>query len=155
MAWSRFISGGAAAALLLTGGFFLWQGQTQSTDAPIIPKPPPALPMIPEAGPDAPQRGAPPPELPAARAEDKEAQRFNRYDRDRNDRISRIEMMSTRSAAFRKLDKNSDNLLSFEEWAVATSDKFAGADADKSGELTRVEFSSTAPRPAARPRCNC
>ena len=64
-------------------------------------------------------------------------------------------MMSTRTAAFRKLDKDGNNLLSFEEWAAATSDRFAGADADKSGDLTRVEFATTAPKRAAKPKCSC
>lgn len=151
----RFLGGAMAGILLLMGGMFLWQGHSQGVSDAVIPKPPPALPLIPEAGPDAPRRGVPPPELPAAQQESKETKRFNRYDRDRNGRISRVEMMSTRSAAFRKLDKNGDNLLSFEEWAVATSDKFAKADADQSGDLTRAEFATTAPKPAAKPRCAC
>lgn len=151
----RFLGGAMAGILLLTGGVFLWQGHTQGASNAEIPKPPPPLPLIPEAGEDAPRRGAALPELPAAKQESKEAKRFNRYDRDRNERISRVEMMSTRSAAFRKLDTNGDNLLSFEEWAVATSDKFAKADADQSGDLTRAEFSTTAPKPTAKPRCAC
>ena len=64
-------------------------------------------------------------------------------------------MMATRSAAVRTLDKTGDNLLSFEEWAAATSDRFAGADADKSGDLTRAEFATAAPKPAAKPKCRC
>ena len=35
------------------------------------------------------------------------------------------------------------------------SDRFAGADADKSGDLTRAEFATTAPKPAAKPKCRC
>ena len=155
MGFSRFLMGGFATALLMIGGLFLWQGHTQASNAPTIPKPPPALPLIPEAGENAPVRGDAPPELPAAKAESKERQRFNRYDRDRNDRVSRIEMMATRSAAFRKLDKNGDNLLSFEEWAHATGDKFAKADADGNGELNRAEFATTAPKAATKPRCKC
>lgn len=64
-------------------------------------------------------------------------------------------MMATRSAAFRKLDKNGDNLLSFEEWASATADRFDKADADKSGDLTRAEFATTAPKPPKKPKCSC
>lgn len=155
MAVSRFLVGGAASALLLTGGLFLWQGHSQVAREADLPEPPPALPAIPVAGADAPKRGPVPPELPAAKAESREERRFNRYDRDRNGRISRVEMMSTRTAAFRKLDRNGDNLLTFEEWAVATSDRFAGADADKSGDLTRAEFATTAPKPAVKPKCSC
>ena len=155
MAISRFLIGGVASALLLTGGLFLWQGHGQVADEIDLPEPPPALPAIPVAGPNAPKRGPAPPELPAAKEASREERRFNRYNRDRNGRISRVEMMSTRTAAFRKLDKNGDNLLSFEEWAVATSDRFAKADADKSGDLTRAEFATTAPKPAAKPKCSC
>ena len=155
MATSRFLLGGVASALLLTGGVFLWKGYSQIAAEDVVPAPPPRLAALPVAGPDAPKRGAAPPALPAAKAESREERRFNRYDRDRNERISRVEMMATRSAAFRKLDKNGDNLLSFEEWAAATSDRFAGADADKSGDLTRAEFATTAPKPAAKPNCRC
>jgi len=155
MAVSRFLAGGFATALLLTGGVFLWKGHSQVAEQRALPAPPPKLPAIPVAGPNAPKRGAAPPELPAAKQETREERRFNRYDRDRNERISRIEMMATRSAAFRKLDANGDNLLSFEEWAVATSDRFAGADADKSGDLTRTEFATTAPKRKPKPTCSC
>ena len=130
MAVSRFLIGGVASALLLTGGLFMWKGYTQIAEEEVLPDPPPSLPAIPVAGSGAPKRGAAPPELPAAKDASREERRFNRYDRDRNNRISRIEMMATRTAAFRKLDKNGDNLLSFEEWAAATSDRFAKADAD-------------------------
>src|SRR3546814_15898962 len=76
--------------------------------------------------------------LPAAKTESREERRFNRYDRDRNERIGRVEMMGTRSAAFRKLDTNGDNLQNFEAWAVTTSKRFAGADADRSGDRKSV-----------------
>jgi len=155
MAMSRFLIGGVASALLLTGGLFVWKGYSQIAEEEVLPAPPPALPAIPVAGAGAPKRGPAPPALPAAKAESREERRFNRYDRDRNERISRIEMMATRTAAFRKLDKNGDNLLTFEEWAAATSDRFARADADKSGDLTRAEFATTAPKPAAKPKCSC
>ncbi len=65
-------------------------------------------------------------------------------------------MLSTRTAAFRKLDKDGNNLLTFEEWAVATVDKFEGADKDGDGYLTREEFATTAPKPVAKkPACKC
>ena len=63
--------------------------------------------------------------------------------------------MGSRAAAFKQLDTNKDNLLSFEEWAVATADRFGGADADKDGKLTPAEFATTAPKRAAKPRCKC
>jgi hypothetical protein len=47
-------------------------------------------------------------------------------------------------------------VLSFEEWAVRTVDKFAGADGDKSGWLTPAEYATTAPPPPKKKaRCSC
>jgi hypothetical protein len=64
-------------------------------------------------------------------------------------------MLSTRTDAFRDLDTDGNNLLTFEEWAVTTAERFDQADADGDRELTAKEFATTAPRPSARPRCNC
>ena len=52
---------------------------------------------------------------------------------------------------------NRGNRLDFDEWAAKTTKKFAGADGDKSGALTRAEFLATAPklRAGAKPRCAC
>ena len=155
MAISRFLIGGVASALLLTGGLFMWEGYTQIAEEEVLPEPPPGLPAVPMAGANAPKRGLAPPALPAAKEASREERRFNRFDRDRNDKISRVELMSSRTAAFRKLDKDGNNLLTFEEWAAATGARFAGADGDKSGDLTRVEFATTAPKRAVKPKCNC
>lgn len=152
---SHFLLGGLAAIMALTGGLFLWQGLTQSEDDIELPEPPPPVAGLPKAGPNAPKFGTPPPTLPEARRASREEQRFNRFDRDRNERISRLEMMATRSNAFRKLDRDGNNLLTFEEWAVTTSERFAGADGDKSGDLTRPEFATTAPKRAPAPKCKC
>ena len=64
-------------------------------------------------------------------------------------------MLSTRTDAFRALDVDGNNLLTFEEWAVATANRFEGADADGNGELSPAEFRTTAPKPRASPRCRC
>jgi hypothetical protein len=46
-------------------------------------------------------------------------------------------------------------LLSFEEWADKTIDKFKGADATV-GWLTPAEYATTAPPPPKKkPRCSC
>ena len=63
-------------------------------------------------------------------------------------------MMSSRTDAFRKLDSDGNNLLTFEEWAISTSQRFAGADANRDGKLTPPEFATTAPKPKATP-CRC
>ena len=75
--------------------------------------------------------------------------------RDRDGVITRLEMMGSRTKAFKALDKDGDNLLSFEEWAVATSDRFASADANKDGKLTPAEFATTAPKRTPKPKCTC
>jgi hypothetical protein len=151
----RFLAGSIAALLLVAAGLFWWQGEADRAARPLVAQggakaQAPTMPG--EGDPDA--RGAPPPNVPEADPRTREQKRFDRYDRDRDSRITRNEMMASRAAAFRKLDKDGNNLLSFEEWAVRTSDRFAAADADKDGRLTRPEFATTAPKPAAR-RQNC
>jgi hypothetical protein len=64
-------------------------------------------------------------------------------------------MLGPRVAAFRKLDADHNNLLSFEEWAVKTSDRFRGADRNGDQALNREEFATTKPKPAKRPECRC
>jgi hypothetical protein len=151
----RFLAGSIAALLLVAAGLFWWQGEADRQARPLVAQggakaQPPSLPG--EGDPAA--RGAAPPGPPAAAQRTREQRRFDRYDRNRDSAITRVEMLSTRSAAFRKLDKDGNNLLSFEEWAVRTSDRFAGADGNKDGKLNAAEFATTAPRPAA-PKQDC
>jgi Ca2+-binding EF-hand superfamily protein len=146
----RFLAGSIATLLLVAAGLFWWQGEVERADRPLVARGGARAqsPALPGAGdPDA--KGAPPPEPPEADPRSREQKRFDRFDRDRDGIITRPEMMGSRSAAFRKLDKDGNNLLSFEEWAVRTSDRFAGADGNGDGRLTRAEFATTAPRPAA------
>lgn len=156
---TRGIVLGAVGALTLAGvGMFWWQARAEVEAA----APPPSIvpyasdTIDPELLPitDASAlRGPAPPE---ATELTKEEQRFFRYDRNRDRRITRSEMLSTRSDAFRKLDKDGNNLLDFEEWAVATVVKFESADEDGNRELTPREFSKTKPKPAKRkPTCAC
>jgi hypothetical protein len=69
-----------------------------------------------------------------------EERRFNRFDRNRDGRITRVEMLSTRVKVFQKLDTNHDNLLTFEEWAVKTSERFKTIDRDGDGVVSRQEL---------------
>ena len=150
---------GALITLAAMGlGLFWYQGRAEVEEA----APPPDLSslLIEDAAPeglptsDASDMVGPTP--PEASELTKEQQRFFRYDRDRDWRISRTEMLSTRSAAFRKLDKDGNNLLTFEEWAVTTVDKFEGADANGDNELTPGEFATTRSKPTKRKaRCAC
>ena len=146
---------GSVATLALAGlGLFWWQGRAQveqGAPPPLAVEPSPALPETPPVDPGDAVGPAPPEATELTR----EQRRFFRYDRNRDWRITRTEMLSTRSDAFRKLDKDGNNLLDFEEWAVATVDKFEGADADGDNELTPGEFARTAPKQRAKPRCAC
>ena len=143
--------------LLIIAGLFIWMG-AQGQEPPIPEAPPPpaqeAPDVLPEAGEDAPSVGPPPPTPPRAYKASREELRFNRYDRNRDEVVTRLEMMSSRTKAFRKLDADGNNLLTFEEWAVATSTRFEGADQDANGELTRTEFRTTRPKRSVR-RCKC
>lgn len=143
------ILGGLGALLLVVAGLTWWSGWADGEAAL-----PPVGSLPPEPLDEADLVGEAPPAVPEARQATREERRFNRYDRDRDGRISRVEMMSSRTAAFRKLDTDGNNLLSFEEWAVATSDRFAGADADRSNWLSRAEFATTARSPT-RSKCAC
>lgn len=156
-----FIGGAISSLLLLLGGWLIWQGRSQAVaeqaqTMSLLGDPAPEPLTLPEGATGL--RGKAPPGLPSppeAAPKSREEKRFNRYDKDRNDVITRIELMGSRTKDFKKLDKDNNNLLSFEEWAVKTSDKFAGADANRDGRLTRDEFATTAPKPKAKPTCSC
>ena len=158
---NRIVLGAFAALLFVSAGLFWWQGRAATEQG----APPPTITAPtddvvddeaePEALPDETGQGQRGPALPEVDEPGREAQRFNRLDRDRDGRISRIEMLGPRVPAFRKLDKDGNNLLSFEEWAVATANRFSGADANGDRSLTRQEFVTTRPREAARPHCRC
>ena len=146
---------GALVALALVGlGAFWWQGRAQVERAAPPPEPAALATALPELPPSDPGEmvGPAPPE---ASELTREQRRFFRYDRNRDWRITRTEMLSTRTDGFRKLDKDGNNLLDFEEWAVATVDKFEGADSDGDNQLTPAEFAATAPKPQKPRRCAC
>ena len=153
----KFVSGAVGMLLLMTAGMFVWMG-AQGHDNPLPDAPPPPeteksieLPLAEEAEEVS---GIAPPTPPKAYKASREELRFNRYDRNRDEVITRLELMSSRTKAFKKLDKDGNNLLSFEEWAAATSEKFVGADSNGNGQLTRTEFRSTRPKKSLK-RCRC
>lgn len=150
---NRTLLGAFAALLLAAAGLFWWQGRAAVDPGPVppvasAPAGPAALPTVDPAG----LRG---PDLPQATEQTREQRRFDRLDRDRDGRISRVEMLVPRAALFRKLDVDGNNLLTFEEWAVVTANRFRTADRDGDNRLDRIEFATTRPKPAARPACTC
>jgi hypothetical protein len=144
---------GALLALVLVGvGLFWLQGRAEVERG----APPPVVPTAPPTGlPIADAAGLQGPSLPQASNLTREQKRFGRYDRNRDGRITRDEMLSTRVDDFRELDKDGNNLLTFEEWAVATSDRFGGADANHDGWLSPAEFATTAPKRKPKGKCSC
>lgn len=150
----RFLSGVAAALLLVAAGLFFWQGRAQ--DTPVIPAaPPPRLAAIAPDLSQAPLRQTRLSTPPAATARTREEKRFGRADKDDDGRITRAELLAPRQKAFAKLDKNGDGRLAFEEWAVKTVTKFDGADDDGNGALTAAEYAETAPKVRAKKACGC
>lgn len=152
----RILVGGVAALLLVVSGLWFWQMQANQPNLiPAAPPPEAILDALPQAGANAPAFGPAPPPPPEAPKASREEMRFNRYDRNRDELISRIEMMGSRTKAFRALDRDGNNLLTFEEWAAATGERFAGADKNKDQLLTRKEFAQTRPKQAEKPGCRC
>lgn len=153
----RYVAGAGSMMLLMTAGLFFWIGANgQEVVIPEAPPPPEVVEPegLPEADETAPALGPSPPTPPKAYKASREERRFNRYDRNRDEIITRLELMSSRTKAFKALDKDGNNLLTFEEWAVATSGRFVSADADVNGQLTRAEFRTTRPKRKAS-RCKC
>ena len=155
---TKFFAGACAALIMISAGLYLWTGNAQ--DQILIPDAPPPPEAVTAGLPtdipsDAPKFGNAPPTPPQARPETLEAKRFGRYDKNKDDSISRVELMGSRAKAFRKLDTDGNNLLTFEEWAVATSKRFNKADANKDLKLDRGEFASTRPKRRPKPRCKC
>ena len=70
-------------------------------------------------------------------------------------------MLSTPSDAFRKLDTDGNNLLTFEEWAVTNSNSFASMDEDGDLKLSEAEFAASesarqsSPSSSRRAPCSC
>jgi len=142
---ARYLAGLVSVLLLIIGAVLFWQARPDQAQA--VPMPPP---------PQAAGELAPLPEPPEATPKSREQKRFARADKDDDGRITAAELYEPRRKAFAKLDVNGNGVLSFEEWAVKTIDKFRGADGDRSGWLTPAEYATTAPKPAKRKaRCSC
>ena len=157
MSVKAFVTGSLVTLMIMGVGLFWWQGRAEVEKA-APPSDPLALAeemadsdVLPITDPGEMQGPAPP----EASELTKEQRRFFRYDRNRDWRITRSEMLSSRSDGFRKLDKDGNNLLTFEEWAVTTVEKFEGADANGDRELSPSEFATTRPKPSKKQHCVC
>lgn len=152
----RYLAGIAAGLLLTAAVLFWWQSKTQAA-AEAAPRPMPVAAVVDDTLPEGDENafGAAPPMPASASPASREQRRFARYDRNRDGIITRPEMLSSRTKAFKALDTDGNNLLSFEEWAAATGDRFAAADANKDGKVTPPEFAATAPKPKPKPACRC
>lgn len=152
---NRMVLGALIALLLVAAGVFWWQGRAETEIGELPPLPAMGAASDTALIPTEDGAGLLGPAPPEALEITREQRRFDRLDRDRDSRITRNEMLLPRVAAFRKLDRDGNNLLSFEEWAGRTSDKFHGADANRNGSLDRREFATTKPKRPNRPECRC
>lgn len=154
---NRIVLGALAALLFVSAGLFWLQGRAEVEQG--IPPPEPIAGKTATADgdglPQADVSGLKGPAPPEATEQTREERRFARYDRNTDKRITRVEMMSSRTDAFRKLDKDGNNLLTFEEWAAATSDRFQGADSNGDSWLSPREFARTRPKVKPADRCKC
>jgi EF hand len=154
---ARFIAGVAAAFLLLTGAFLMWQSKASQTSLAPIPAAEASSrqSLTAESSPVGPRALTPfTREPPEATPKSREQKRFSRADKNDDGRIDKAELFDPRRKAFAKLDGNGNGTLSFEEWANKTVEKFAMADRDRSGWLNAAEYASTAPPPPKR-RATC
>lgn len=154
---NRTILGAVSALLMAAAGMFWWQGQAATEAAAPAPVPlaEPLETMTPDDIPTDDGGGLFGEALPVADEASKEEKRFNRLDRNRDNAVSRTEVLAPRVAMFRKLDADHNNLLSFEEWSVVTANRFKKADSNGDNQLNRQEFATTRPKPVKRPSCKC
>lgn len=144
----RYLAGGTAVIALIVAGFMFFNSDARP--GPLLPPQPVA-----QAG-MATVAGEPLPDAaPEATDRTREQKRFDRYDKDRDAKITREEYLVQRRKAYARLDVDGDGKLSFDEWAVKASTKFADADRDKSGAMTAPEFATTAVKRKGPVRANC
>ncbi len=138
----------ALALVSLIAAGFLW-----TRDRPVAVAAPPMPALAPAETMDAP----PPIKAPKAPITDadREARRFNRYDKDKDERIDRAEYLANRKKAYAKLDLNKDGRLDFDEYSAATMRKLNKADQNRDGALSRDEFATTAVKRKPKPECRC
>ncbi len=146
----RWLALGVALVALAAAGF-LW-----TRDRPVALAGQAAI-TVPDADPDGEDAATQAAPLVAPRSPltdaDREARRFDRYDKDRTDTITKPEYLANRVKAFARLDLDHDGKLSFDEYSAKVIAKFAKADRDGDGDLNRKEFAATAVKRRARAPC--
>ena len=143
----RYLAGGGALAAAVGAGVLIAAHRGQPDLLPAQPLVQQAAAQTTTDAEDAP--------VPEAAPATREQKRFNRYDKDRDGRITRDEYLAARRKAFAKLDTNGDGRLSFDEWAIKATTKVATADKDASGAMTAAEFATTAVKRKAPSRAKC
>ena len=145
----RFFAGAAAAFLLLTGAFLIWQSRAEhSTGLPAAPPPRSATGASLFAA-------SAPLEAPEASPKSREEKRFSRYDKNKDGKIQADEYLAARRNNFNKLDADHNGALSFQEYAAKGIEKFVEAGGRK-GWLSPAEFVATAPPPPKhKSACSC
>src|SRR5690349_6214853 len=143
----RFVAGGAAAILLMTGAFLMWQ--SHAAEAPKLPDAPAARTATSLFG-----GGGQPMQAPEASPKTREEKRFSRYDHNKDGKVQADEYLAARQRNFAKLDVDHNGALSFQEYAVKGIEKFNAAGGRK-GWLSPAEFVKTAPPPPKRKACSC
>ena len=153
---NRILVGALGALLLSASGLFWWQGRAADR-APAAPThlAIASAPAAEEELPDSDAGDAVGPGLPEASEQSREQKRYDRFDKNRDSKITRTEMLSPRVKDFRKLDVDGNNLLTFDEWSVATDNRFKAADKNGDGSLSREEFATTKLKVAKKPACKC
>ena len=144
----RYLAGGTAIIALIVAGFMVFSGKARPGSL-LPPQPATQIGGAAVAGDPLPDAA------PEATDKTREQKRFDRYDKDRDAKITREEYLVQRRKAYARLDVNGDGTLSFDEWAVKATTKFADADRDKSGTMTAPEFATTAVKRKGPARLNC
>jgi hypothetical protein len=144
----RFLAGAAAAFLLLTGAFFIWQ--SRADERPGFPAAP-----VPRAYSASMLSSGETLQAPEASPQSREEKRFSRYDKNKDGKVEADEYLAARRRNFDKLDLDHNGALSFQEYALKGIQKFQAADRDRKGWLTQAELATTAPPPAKRKTCSC
>ena len=144
----RYVAGGVAVIAVVVAGFMVFSGNARP--GPLLPPQ-----TVAQAGSTAIASDPLPESAPEATEKTREQKRFDRYDKDRDAKITREEYLVQRRKAYARLDVNGDGTLSFDEWAVKATTKFADADRDKSGAMSAPEFATTAVKRKGPSRAKC